>query len=42
MEEKTKKIAFLVADGFEEAEFLYPYYRLKEEGYEVQIISILI
>lgn len=40
MIEKTKKIALLVSDGFEEAELLYPYYRLKEAGLDVQIISL--
>jgi protease I len=27
----------LVADGFEDSEFFYPYYRLQEEGIEVDI-----
>ncbi len=40
MEEKTKKIALLATDGFEDAELLYPYYRLKEAGYDVQLISL--
>jgi len=40
MEELTKKIALLATDGFEDAELLYPYYRLKEAGYNVQLISL--
>ena len=35
----SKKIAVLVADFVEEVEFIYPYYRLKEEGFEVVVIS---
>ncbi len=27
----------LVADGFEDSEFFYPYYRLQEEGIEVEV-----
>lgn len=34
-----KKIAILIEDAFEESELLYPYYRLKEEGYEVHLIG---
>lgn len=39
MEPILKKIAILAADGFEDAELLYPYYRLKEAGYEVKVIT---
>jgi len=27
----------LIADGFEDSEFYYPYYRLREEGIEVDV-----
>ena len=40
MEEKTKKISLIATDGFEEAELIYPYYRLKEAGYDVKLISV--
>ena len=29
----------LAAEKFEDIELLYPYYRLKEEGFEVHIVS---
>lgn len=32
-----KKALILVADGFQDEEFIYPYYRLKEEGWEVDV-----
>jgi protease I len=32
-----KKALILAGDGFEDAEFLYPYYRLIEEGFEVDV-----
>jgi protease I len=32
-----KKALILVGDGFEDAEFLYPYYRLQEEGFAVDV-----
>lgn len=35
----TKKIGILVENNYQEMEFWYPYYRLKEEGYEVTIIA---
>ncbi len=35
----SKKVAVLVADFVEEVEFVYPYYRMKEEGFEVVVIS---
>jgi protease I len=34
-----KKALILVGDGFEDAELLYPYYRLREEGLEVDVIG---
>ena len=34
------KIAILATDGFEEAELIYPYYRLKEAGHESVLISL--
>jgi protease I len=34
-----KKALILVGDGFEDAEFLYPYYRLQEEGFEVDVVG---
>ena len=34
------KIAIIATDGFEEAELLYPFYRLKEAGHESVIISL--
>ena len=34
------KIAIIATDGFEEAELLYPYYRLKEAGHETELISL--
>jgi len=34
------KIAILATDGFEEAELIYPFYRLKEAGHESILISL--
>ena len=34
-----KKALILVGDGFEDAELLYPYYRLQEEGLEVDVVG---
>ena len=34
-----KKIAILAENLYEEMELLYPYYRLKEEGYKVDIVG---
>jgi protease I len=34
------KALFISADGFEDLELLVPYYRLKEEGIEIDIASI--
>jgi protease I len=33
----VKKALILAGDGFEDAEFLYPYYRLIEEGFEMDV-----
>jgi len=34
-----KKILIITAPFFEDTELLYPYYRLKEEGYQVEIAA---
>ncbi|MGB6681600.1 MAG: type 1 glutamine amidotransferase domain-containing protein [Candidatus Bathyarchaeia archaeon] len=34
-----KKILIMVGDDFEDSEFFYPYYRMMEEGYEVEVIA---
>ncbi|MFX1405441.1 MAG: type 1 glutamine amidotransferase domain-containing protein [Promethearchaeota archaeon] len=34
------KIAIIATDGFEEAELIYPFYRLKEAGHESELISL--
>ncbi len=36
-----KKIAILVADLYDDNELYYPYYRLLEEGYQVDLIGAL-
>jgi len=33
------KVAILVENLFDEREFIYPYYRLQEEGYEVVVLA---
>jgi protease I len=33
------KVLILVADGVEDSEFLYPFYRFKEEGYTVDVVG---
>lgn len=33
----AKKFLSFIADKYDEKEFIYPYYRLQEEGYEVDI-----
>ena len=33
------KILILVADGVEDSEFLYPFYRFKEEGFTVEVVG---
>ena len=35
-----RKILVLSADGFEDLELFYPYHRLQEEGYVVEIASV--
>ncbi len=39
MQLKNKKIALFVADMYNEFEFWYPYYRMKEEGADVVVIG---
>jgi len=34
-----RKILIMVDEGVEDAEFLYPYYRFQEEGYEVDVVA---
>jgi protease I len=34
-----KKIFMLIEDLFEDSEVVYPYYRMQEEGYEVQTVG---
>lgn len=34
-----KRVAILIDEGFEDAEFIYPYYRLLEAGMEVTVIA---
>ncbi|MCS7120922.1 MAG: type 1 glutamine amidotransferase domain-containing protein [Nitrososphaerota archaeon] len=34
-----KKVLILVDEGFEDSELLYPYYRLQEAGYQVDIVG---
>lgn len=34
-----KKIAILLENLFDERELIYPYFRLLEEGYEVDLIG---
>ncbi len=36
---KTEKILILTADNTEDTEFFYPYYRLTEEGYTVDVVT---
>ena len=35
-----KKIAVLATDGFEDAELIYPFYRLKEAGHQSLLVSL--
>ncbi|HOR42304.1 MAG TPA: type 1 glutamine amidotransferase domain-containing protein [Atribacterota bacterium] len=37
--EKDKKVAILVENLYEDQELWYPYYRLKEAGYEVKVVG---
>jgi protease I len=39
MTTQTKKIALLVGKDFEDQEVMYPYYRLVEAGYQVDVIG---
>ncbi len=34
---KLEKVMILVENGFEDREFIYPYYRLQEAGYDVKV-----
>ncbi len=34
-----RKVLIMVDDGVEDSEFIYPYYRLQEEGYEVDVVG---
>jgi protease I len=34
-----RRILMMVDDGVEDVEFLYPYYRLQEEGYKVDVVA---
>lgn len=36
---KTKKTVIITGPGFEDAEFIYPYYRLQEEGFTVDVVT---
>ncbi|KUK95848.1 MAG: Peptidase C56 family protein [Parcubacteria bacterium 32_520] len=36
---KNKKVAILVENLYEDQELWYPYYRLKEAGYEVKVVG---
>jgi len=38
-ETTLKKILILISNGFEDSEFLYPYYRLQEAGYDVDVVG---
>ncbi len=37
---KNKRIAILTDNGVEDSEFLYPYYRFYETGYDVDVITL--
>jgi protease I len=34
-----KKMLIFIENGFEDAEFVYPYYRFQEEGYKMNIVA---
>ncbi|HEU5047263.1 MAG TPA: type 1 glutamine amidotransferase domain-containing protein [Rickettsiales bacterium] len=36
---KNKKVVMITADNTEDLEFFYPYYRLTEEGYTVDVVT---
>ncbi len=35
----VEKVIILVENGFEDREFMYPYYRLQEAGYDVKVVG---
>ena len=39
MTDRQKRIAILVADLYEDVELLFPYYRLLEEGHDVDLVG---
>jgi protease I len=39
MVKRTSKVAILVEDEYEDLELWYPYYRLKEAGFEPMLIG---
>jgi protease I len=34
-----KKMLIFVENGVEDSEFIYPYYRFQEEGYEMDVVA---
>jgi putative intracellular protease/amidase len=34
-----KKMLIFLENGFEDSEFIYPYYRFQEEGYKLDIAA---
>lgn len=36
---KVNKVVIITGPGFEDAEVIYPYYRLQEEGYSVDVVT---
>src|ERR1700753_563379 len=36
---KNQRVVILTADDTEDTEFFYPYYRLTEEGYSVDVVT---
>lgn len=34
-----RKVLIMIEEGFEDSEFIYPYYRFQEEGYKVEIVG---
>jgi protease I len=35
----VKKILIFLENGFEDSEFIYPYYRFQEEGYKMDVVA---
>ena len=35
-----RKVLILIENGFEDSEFLYPYYRFQEEGFKVDVVGL--